>query len=109
VKGTVATRSKADEPAPLRSVIASANTHEDTEDHHLEWPELARVIFVALASAAVWWRLWEPFEKVSVIGLAAALIGMFPILKEAVGAVWERRMTMELSMTIAIGAALAIG
>jgi Cd2+/Zn2+-exporting ATPase/Cu+-exporting ATPase len=111
VKGTVATNSKADEPAPLRSVIASANTHEEThaEDHHLEWPELARVIFVALASAAVWWRLWEPFERVSVIGLAAALSGMFPILKEALEAVWERRMTMELSMTIAIGAALAIG
>jgi Cd2+/Zn2+-exporting ATPase/Cu+-exporting ATPase len=111
VKGRVATRSKADEPAPLRSVIASAKTHEDrhTEDQHLEWSELARVIFVALASAAVWWRLWEPFEKVSVIGLAAALIGMFPILKEALEAVGERRMTMELSMTIAIGAALAIG
>jgi Cd2+/Zn2+-exporting ATPase/Cu+-exporting ATPase len=34
---------------------------------------------------------------------------MFPILEEAFEAVLERRMTMELSMTIAIGAALAIG
>ena len=49
------------------------------------------------------------FRKVSVIGLIAAVIGMFPILKEAFEAVSERRMTMELSMTIAIGAALAIG
>ena len=64
---------------------------------------------MALASAAVWFRVWEPFPHVSVIGLAAALIGMYPILKEAFQAVLARRMTMELSMTIAIGAALAIG
>jgi cation transport ATPase len=111
VNERVVTRSKTDELAPLPPVIAPANIENEshTENHHLEWLEIARVAFVALASAAVWWRLWEPFEKLSVIGLAAALIGMFPILKEALKAVWERRMTMELSMTIAIGAALAIG
>jgi heavy metal translocating P-type ATPase len=86
------------------------DTHEShTEEHHLEWPELARIAIVAIACAAVWFRVWEPFPKVSVIGLVAALIGMFPILEEAVEALIERRMTMELSMTIAIGAALAIG
>jgi Cd2+/Zn2+-exporting ATPase/Cu+-exporting ATPase len=78
-------------------------------EHPLNPSELARIIFVAIASAAVWLRLWEPFERVSVIGLVAAVIGMFPILKEAFEAVLDRRMTMELSMTIAIGAALSIG
>jgi len=88
-----------------------AGEHEEShsEEHHLEWTEIARIVFVALACAAVWFRIWEPFEKVSVIGLVAALIGMFPILEEAFEAIMERRMTMELSMTIAIGAALAIG
>src|ERR1051326_8774855 len=82
--------------------------HDDHDaEHQLEWLEIARIGFVAFA--AVWFRLWEPFEKVSLIGLTEALIGMFPILKEALEAVLERRMTMELSMTIAIGAALAIG
>ena len=71
--------------------------------------EVARIIFVAVACVAVWFRIWEPFESVSVIGLAGAIAGIFPILKEAFEAVLERRMTMELSMTIAIGAALAIG
>jgi heavy metal translocating P-type ATPase len=80
-----------------------------SEQHHLEWPEIGRIVFVGIACAAVWFRVWEPFEKVSVIGLVAALIGIFPILKEAFEAILERRMTMELSMTIAIGAALAIG
>src|SRR5260370_15587897 len=79
------------------------------EEQHLKWTEAARIAFVAIACAAVWFRVWEPFSRVSIIGLVAALIGMFPILEEAFEAILARRMTMELSMTIAIGAALAIG
>src|SRR6202171_5063550 len=41
--------------------------------------------------------------------LAATLIGGFPIFKEAFENIVERRMTMELSMTIALASALAIG
>ena len=70
---------------------------------------MLRVLFVALAAAAVWFHLWEPFHRVSVIGLAATLIGGYPIFKEAVENIIERRMTMELSMTIALVSALAIG
>jgi heavy metal translocating P-type ATPase len=44
-----------------------------------------------------------------VIGSVATLIGIYPILREAIAALYARRMTMELSMVIAIGAALAIG
>ncbi|HZD54078.1 MAG TPA: cation-translocating P-type ATPase [Woeseiaceae bacterium] len=68
-----------------------------------------RIIVVALAAAAVWFRLWEPFSTVSVIGAAGLLIGGWPILKEAFENIVERRMTMELSMTIAIVAAATIG
>ena len=67
------------------------------------------MVFVALAAGAVWFRLWEPFPRVSVIGLAATLIGGYPIFKEALENILERRMTMELSMTIALVSALAIG
>ena len=66
-------------------------------------------MFVALAAAAVWFHVWEPFHRVSVIGLAATLIGDYPIFKEAVENIIQRRMTMELSMTIALVSALAIG
>jgi cation transport ATPase len=76
------------------------------EEQHLKWTDAARIAFVAIACAAVWFRVWEPFPRVSIIGLVAALIGMFPILEEAFEAILARRMTMELSMTIAIGAAL---
>ena len=68
-----------------------------------------RIALVALAAALVWFRVWEPFARLSIIGIAGTLIGIYPILKEAWENVLERRMTMELSMTIAILAALAIG
>jgi heavy metal translocating P-type ATPase len=86
----------------------------DHDDHHhdhahgAELSDILRVVFVALAAAAVWFHLWEPFHKVSVIGLAATLIGGYPIFKEAFENILERRMTMELSMTIALLSALAI-
>src|SRR6202040_1499722 len=82
--------------------------HEQ-QGHGVEWAELVRIAFVALAAAAVWFRLWEPFPHMSVIGIAAALIGGYPIFKEALENIVERRMTMELSMTIALASALAIG
>jgi heavy metal translocating P-type ATPase len=78
-------------------------------DHPFEWSEIVRIAFVALAAAAVWFRLWEPFPHVSVIGIAATLIGGYPIFKEAFENIAERKMTMELSMTIALLSALAIG
>jgi len=75
----------------------------------VEAADLVRVALVAVAAAAVWFRVWEPFPSVSVIGLAAALIGGYPIFKEAAENLLARRMTMELSMTIALAAALVIG
>ena len=71
--------------------------------------ELARIGLVAVAAAAVWFRVWEPFARVSVIGLVGTLGGGWPIFHEAWENVRERRMTMELSMTIALVAALVIG
>jgi heavy metal translocating P-type ATPase len=63
---------------------------------------------VAVAAAAVWWRVWEPLQPVSVIGALGLLIGGWPIYREALENLFARRMTMELSMSIAIVAAAAI-
>jgi len=82
---------------------------QEEHGHGVEWAELVRIAFVALAAVAVWFRLWEPFPRLSVIGIAAALIGGYPIFKEAFENIVERKMTMELSMTIALLSALAIG
>ena len=83
--------------------------HEHEHEHGFELLEVLRVVFVALAAAAVWFHLWEPFQRISVIGVVATLIGGYPIFKEALENILDRRMTMELSMTIALVSALAIG
>src|SRR6201986_1109179 len=82
---------------------------EQEHDHSFTWQEGARIAIVAVAAALVWFRVWEPFARISILGLVGTLIGIYPILKEALENIFERRMTMELSMTIAILAALAIG
>ena len=87
----------------------ASGEHDHDHEHRFELIEVLRVVFVALAAAAVWFHLWEPFHRVSVIGLVATLIGGYPIFKEAFENIAERRMTMELSMTIALLSALAIG
>jgi len=87
-----------------------SEAHDDEgHDHGFELQDGIRIVLVAVAAALVWFRVWEPFGHVSIIGIAGTLIGIYPILKEAAENVMERRMTMELSMTIAILAALAIG
>lgn len=87
--------------------------HEDHEhghdhDHAVDLPEILRIAFVALAAAWVWLRLWQPLPTVNVIGILALAIGGWPIFKEALENLLAKRMTMELSMSIAIIAAAAI-
>jgi heavy metal translocating P-type ATPase len=87
------------------------DSHEGHDHDHAEtaeWVELARIAVVALAAAAVWFRVWEPLARVSVIGLLGTVLGGWPIFKEAWENIRERRMTMELSMTIALLAALVV-
>ena len=84
-------------------------SEREEHGHGVEWAELVRIAFVFVAAVAVWFRLWEPFPHISVIGIAATLIGGYPIFKEAFENIVERKMTMELSMTIALLSALAIG
>jgi heavy metal translocating P-type ATPase len=95
---------------PLQTDDRKHASHaESSEEHGIEWLELVRIAFVGLAAVAVWFRAWEPFPHVSVIGILAALIGGYPIFKEAFENIVEQKMTMELSMTIALAAALVIG
>jgi Cd2+/Zn2+-exporting ATPase/Cu+-exporting ATPase len=81
-----------------------------TDDHDsassFGWIEAVRIVAVAIGAVAVRFHAWEPFHVV--IGVAGVLIGGWPIFKEALEHVAARRMTMELSMAIAIVAAAAI-
>ncbi|HVC29586.1 MAG TPA: cation-translocating P-type ATPase, partial [Steroidobacteraceae bacterium] len=82
--------------------------HEHEHEHEISWTEGVRIAVVALAAAAVWFRAWEPLQSVSLIGVLGLAIGGWPIFKEAFENLLARRMTMELSMSIAIVAAAAI-
>jgi P-type Cu+ transporter len=86
---------------------APADVERESE-HVFSRDEAIRIVVVALASAAVWFHIWEPFPSVSLIGVLGVLIGGWPIFKEAAGSAAARRMTMELSMSIAIIAAAGI-
>ncbi len=87
--------------------------HEESqpeeEKGHFHWDDLVRILFVALAAVATWFQVWRPWAKADLLAIVATAIGAYPIFKEAFTALLARRMTMELSMTIAFAAALAIG
>jgi heavy metal translocating P-type ATPase len=82
--------------------------HEDEHGHALNWTEICRVLFVAAAAGAMWFLGRSPNPYVIGIGVICTVVGGFPIFHEAYENITQRRMTMELSMAIAIVAALAI-
>ena len=88
--------------------IESIGNDEQDGAPSFGWIEGARIVAVAIAALAVRLHVWEPLPHISVIGIAGVLIGGWPIFKEAFEHVASRRMTMELSMSIAIVAAAAV-
>jgi P-type Cu+ transporter len=76
--------------------------------HALEPREALRIALVVVAATLAWFGVWKPIHGPRVIGILGVLIGGWPIFSEAAANFRARRMTMELSMTIAIVAAAAI-
>ena len=103
---------EASEAANLAEAVRPASIAHAVEQREPEAVfsrvEAARIIVVAIAAAAVWIHLWEPVPSVSLIGIVGVLVGGWPIFREAAENAAARRMTMELSMSIAIVAAAAI-
>src|SRR6266404_1630529 len=81
---------------------------QQQEHSPLEWGELVRIGLVALTILFSWSQLWRPVETFDLIGFILAPLLGFPIFWQALKDVASRRMTMELSMTIALIAALVI-
>src|SRR6266576_3864248 len=89
------------------------NDHDDDHDqgreHSVtagEYVRLGLIALVIVASLTGWWRHWMLRDW---LACTATLVGGFPIFKEAWENLRKRRMTMELSMTLALVAALCIG
>jgi heavy metal translocating P-type ATPase len=90
---------------------SARDAHHDHEGHHhetgiSEYVRLALMGLLVITSLTGWWR---PFMNRDWLAFAGTMIGGFPIYREAWENLLKRRMTMELSMTIALLAALAIG
>ena len=77
----------------------------------IERADIARIAVVGLASLGVWAAsaAGAPSRLVAVAGAAALAVGCWPLVVEAAGELRERRMSMELSMLLAIVAAAVIG
>jgi Cd2+/Zn2+-exporting ATPase/Cu+-exporting ATPase len=72
----------------------------------MEW---ARVGFVAVVLLIVWSGVVPRPGGIDWVALVGIAIGGYPIFKEAIADLLKGRMTMELSMTIALAAAAGIG
>ena len=98
------TSGRAARPPVDETLPVEASEHEGS--HSLDWIEIGRVAFVAAAAAAVWFLRGSAIPHLEWIGAICAVAGGYPIYHEAYENIVERRMTMELSMAIAIVAAL---
>jgi heavy metal translocating P-type ATPase len=107
-------RIEAVQPLPNASAHRPPDPVEQEDDgesehaHALNWLEIGRVIFVAAAAGAIWFLGGARNPYITGLGVICTLVGGFPIFAEAYENITQRRMTMELSMAIAIVAALAI-
>jgi heavy metal translocating P-type ATPase len=88
----------------IKAESVVAVEHPEPESHNLEKLDLIRIIFVGFAVLLC----WQHVAYFNVLAIAVTLIGGYPIFEEAFSNLRERRMTMELSMSIALFAALAI-
>jgi heavy metal translocating P-type ATPase len=89
--------------AALHPVAQASHSHFA---HH--WLDYARIAIVAAGIAISHFYPVPAIAGFDPVGLAAALLGGYPIFREAIRDLLTRRMTMELSMSIALVAALSI-
>ena len=77
----------------------------------IEWADVIRIVLVGLAAlgARVAEATGTPGWAVGAVGAVVLAVGCWPLLVEAAGDLRERRMSMELSMLLAIVAAAVIG
>ena len=89
-----------------RSDDHDEHNEPEQSSERVEYVRLALMAIVVLASLTGWWKHWMTRDW---LALSATLLGGLPIFSEALENLKKRRMTMELSMTIALAGALLIG
>ena len=79
------------------------------DEHKAGFAEYVRLALMAAVIVASLFGWWKHFMSRDWVAFVATLVGGYPIFQEAWENLRKRRMTMELSMTIALVAALCIG
>jgi cation transport ATPase len=91
-------------PPPTQNNLVSLKSEQTVRPR-----DLLCTALLAATAFLLWSGLWKGFGYPRIFGLVVLLVGAYPILKETFDNVLELRMTMELSMTVALAAALVIG
>ena len=66
-----------------------SQSHGDSEGEqsheygHIERVDLIRIAVTALIATVIWFRVWEPLPRISLLGVAGVLVGGYPIFREA--------------------------
>jgi Cd2+/Zn2+-exporting ATPase/Cu+-exporting ATPase len=93
----------------MEDFVTDESRPAGNQDHGVDRTDLLRIGLVAVLTTLTWFQVWRPFAAFDLLAITGVLVGGLPIYSEAFSALRARRMTMELSMTIAIGAAAVIG
>ncbi|MGP8070387.1 MAG: heavy metal translocating P-type ATPase [Candidatus Bathyarchaeia archaeon] len=71
--------------------------------------ELLRLVLMGVVALFSWAGIWHAFLPIDFVAILATLVGGYPVYKETLGALRHGKVNMEVSMTVAIFASLAVG
>jgi heavy metal translocating P-type ATPase len=75
----------------------------------VERPALARVTFTLVTLLVTLAGFTQPWPRLPLVALAGLVVGCWPLVREAAAQIGRRRMSMELSMLVAVAAAAILG
>jgi len=84
-------------------------SHEHNKADTWRKKVILRLVLMGAVALFSWLGLWRPFMTIDWIAIIVTILGGYPIYKETFHSLRHKRISMEASMTFAIGAALAIG
>ena len=90
--------------ANIKEATQAEEEHEESKSRRL-----LRLALMGIAALLSWIGIWRQFLPIDFIAIFAALVGGYPVYKETFGALRHGHVNMEVSMTVAIFASLAVG
>src|SRR5208282_5482460 len=95
---------KQQKPVESEEDDGAGEEHEESKSRRL-----LRLAIIGIADLLSWIGIWRAFLPIDFIAILAALVGGYPVYKETFSALRHGHVNMEVSMTVAIFASLAVG